>query len=391
MQLMLRRFSSLTILSIGTLLPGLASGRDGPSRYAVTKLGSLGGTSSSGNSLNDLGLAAGTSNLPGDTTQHATAWLGSLLFDLGTLGGPNSGILWPVKNDQGILSGIAETDRDQPLGESWSCSAFFPSRSGKICLGVVWEDGHPRALPTLGGDNGFATGTNNRRQTVGWAENTVRDPTCVGSQVLQFRATIWGPGKDQLVELPPLPRDTVSAATAINDGGQVVGISGICDRAVGRFSAAHAVLWDRGVAVDLGTLGGVAWNTPMAINESGVVVGFGNVSAADGGAFKAHAFLWTRQNGIRDLGTLPGDSLSEALGINGHGQVVGLSCTAGFASCRGFLWEDDVMTDLNSLVDPAFGEQIVVAGDIDDRGRITGQSFDATTNVSSAFLAVPHR
>ena len=171
----------------------------------------------------------------------------------------------------------------------------------------------------------------------------------------------------------------------------MVGISGICDRAVGRFSAAHAVLWDRGVAVDLGTLGGVAWNTPMAINESGVVVGFGNVSAADGGAFKAHAFLWTRQNGIRDLGTLPGDSLSEALGINGHGQVVGLSCTAGFASCRGFLWEDDVMTDLNSLVDPAFGEQIVVAGDIDDRGRITGQSFDATTNVSSAFLAVPHR
>ena len=82
MQLMLRRFSSLTVLSIGTLLPGLASGRDGPSRYAVTKLGSLGGTSSSGNSLNDLGLAAGTSNLPGDTTQHATAWLGSLLFDL---------------------------------------------------------------------------------------------------------------------------------------------------------------------------------------------------------------------------------------------------------------------------------------------------------------------
>ena len=33
-------------------------------------------------------------------------------------------------------------------------------------------------LPTLGGTHGFATGTNNLGQTVGWAENTVLDPTC---------------------------------------------------------------------------------------------------------------------------------------------------------------------------------------------------------------------
>jgi len=85
------------------------------------------------------------------------------------------------------------------------------------------------------GNNGFATGTNNRRQTVGWAENTVRDPTCNAAQVLQFRAAVWGPERDQIRELPPLPGDTVTAATAINDRGQVVGISGICANAVGQF------------------------------------------------------------------------------------------------------------------------------------------------------------
>ena len=64
--------------------------------------------------------------------------------------------------------------------------------TGYQCLGFVWEDGVMRPLPTLGGTNGFATGANNKGQIVGWAENTVHDPTCVAPQVLQFRAVVWG-------------------------------------------------------------------------------------------------------------------------------------------------------------------------------------------------------
>src|SRR6266478_4061042 len=150
-------------------------------------------------------------------------------IDLGTLGGPNSGVIRPVKNDRGMISGIAETDGADPLGERWSCSAFFPSRAGKTCRGVVWERGAIRALPTLGGSNGFATGSNNRRQVVGWTETTLHDPTCVPPQVLQFRPVIWGPGRDQIEMLPSLPGDSVGSATAINDRSQVVGISGICE------------------------------------------------------------------------------------------------------------------------------------------------------------------
>jgi probable HAF family extracellular repeat protein len=180
----------------------------------------------------------------------------------------------------------------------------------------------------------------------------------------------------------------VSAATEINDQGQVVGISGICADAVGGYSAAHAVLWENGEPIDLGNLGGVAWNTPMAINHEGEVVGFANLPDGDPGAFNAHAFLWTAGDGMQDLGTLPGDAFSEGLGINDRGQVVGLSCTAGFGSCRAFLWENGVMTDLNQLA-PGYAGQFVFANDINDAGEIAGQAVDAETGDAVAFRATP--
>ena len=380
------------------LLAGAGQGSDQPAatrgahvRYRVTHLASLGGPSSLGDSNNDRGWVAGRSNLAGNQTRHATLWRSGSLLDLGTLGGPNSSIVWPVKNVRGILTGIAQTAEPDPLNEAWSCSAFFPAATGRgvRCLGFVWQDGVMRALPTLGGTHGFATGSNNRGQIVGWAENTVHDPTCVPPQVLQFRAVMWGPGPGQIRELPPLPGDTVSAATALNDRGQVAGISGICDDAVGKFSAIHAVLWENGVPRDLGNIGGLAWNTSMAINLQGDVAGFGNVSLPPDGAFDAHAFLWTRQGGIRDLGTLPlpGHVFSQAYGINVWRQVVGRSCDADF-NCRAFLWQNGEMTELQQLV-PGYPGTLTIAGDIDDLGRISGQARDPVSGALVAFVATP--
>jgi probable HAF family extracellular repeat protein len=376
------------VLPLPLLAMGATAARaDRSALYHVRHLGSLGGTTSAGNSINDRAWIAGASNLPGDQTTHATLWRDGATIDLGTLGGPNSAVLWPVKNEAGIIVGVAETAELDPLEEAWSCSFFFPSATGHVCLGFVWRDGAMESLPTLGGNNGFATGVNNRGQVVGWAENTVHDPTCNEPQELQFRAVVWDTHRDQIQELPPLPGDTVSAATAINDRGQVVGISGICDNAVGRFSAAHAVLWSEGSAVNLGELGGEAWNTPMAINHRGEVVGFANLPGGDPGAFNAHAFLWTEADGMRDLGTLPGDAISQALGINGRGQVVGLSC--GGSGCSAFLWENGVMTDLNTLVDLGSAGHLVFANDINDAGGITGQAIDPDTDDAVAFVAAP--
>lgn len=364
------------------------------SSFDIEKLPSLGGTRSSGNSINEHDWIAGYSNLPGGQSRHATLWRDGTIADLGTLGGPNSNVVWPGLNNRDMIAGIAETAAIDTLGESWSCAAFFPSVTAPgtprhVCRGFVWDDGVMTALPTLGGENGFATGVNNRGQVVGWAETKVHDPTCNKPQVLQFRAVMWEPKEREVTQLHPLLGDSTSAATAINEKGQVIGISGKCDVAVGEFSAAHAVLWEHGHVKNIGNLGGVAWNTPMAINGAGDVVGFSDPSGDADGSYNARAFLWTKKHGIQDLGTLPGDQTSQALGINARRQVVGTSC--GAIACRAFIWQDGVMQNLNKLAGAGFADSLASAQYINDAGKITGRVVDHNTRMSFAFVATPAR
>lgn len=357
----------------------------GTPRYHVFTLPSLGGTRSFGNSLNDVGWAVGQSYGPGNASSQAVLWFFGFKLPLGTLGGPNSAVLWPVKNIIGVISGIAETNEDDPYGEDWSCSAFFPTSTGKVCRGFVWERGHMRELPTFGGTHGFATGTNNFGQTVGWAENRVEDDTCNAPQRFQFRAALWD-RDGRIHELPPLATDRTSAATALNDRGQVVGISGACSNAVGEYSAAHAVLWEHGVPRDLGDLGGKAWNTPMAINQQGVVVGFANAPDTEPeNDFNVRAFRWTAATGIEPLGSLGDGETSQALGVNEAGRIVGVSCGA---RCRAFIHEGGQMRNLNDFVTLPEGDYLRIAGDINNFGMITGQ-YARASGERVAFVAIP--
>jgi probable HAF family extracellular repeat protein len=367
-----------------------------PIPYRVTDLRSLGGTSSRGNSINDLGLVTGFSAPSGTSPRHAAAWLFGSVFDLKTLGGPNSDVPWPVKNNLGIVSGIAQTATPEPNGEHWSCGYFFggPDAFTYTCHAVVWQWGRIRDLPLLpGGKNSFATGTNDFAQTVGWSENGVHDPTCdpLSHQVLQFRAVVWGPGNGQPRQLPLIPGDTSSAATAINDAGQVVGISGTCDQAVGRYSAKHAVLWDRGSVTDLGNIGAHLWNTPMAINQRGDIVGFAGTDDSDVAGDFTHAFVKLRGQPMIDIGTLPADDThptadtsSTATAINASRQVVGYSC--GDSGCRPFLWENGTM---HPIVAPGYPNVLELGMDINDFGVITGRALNPATNERVAFVARP--
>ena len=363
-------------------------------QYNIFNLDSLGGTNSRGNSINNKGLIAGYSNLPGDQSRHATLWQSGSIFDLGTLGGPNSSITWNVKNNRGLAVGISQTSTPEPLGEAWSSAAFYPgpNNAGFINLGFVWQNGVMRALPTLGGDNGFATSANNHGQVVGWAENTCHDPTCVPPQVLQFRPVVWGPAPNQIAEFPLIDGDTSGAATAINDRGQAVGISGICDQAVGRYTAMHAVLWENDGVTDIGNFGADFWNTPTAINEHGDIVGFAGTPGDPDGNF-LRGFIWTRQGGIKPLDPLPNRTpahvYSEADGVNLKRQVVGTSCDADFVDCRAVVWDQDgVATDLNDLKPASYTARLDSGKDINSRGEITGRATD-DTGLRTTYKAVP--
>lgn len=375
-----------------------AAAADAQTHYRVANLGNLSGSSSSGNTLNNLGWAMGSANLAGNTTEHATVWIYGIKSDLGTLGGPNSDIQWPVKNDRGLIAGWSETADLNPLNESWSCTAFTPTGNptGHICLGFVWQWGVMTALPTLGGYNGFAAGANNRGQIAGWAETTYRDPTCdQKNQFLQFEPVLYGPGAGEIHQLPTYSGDPDGAATAVNDAGDIVGISGTCDDAVGAFSAKHALLWHEGRVIDLGNLGGQGWNTPMAINKHGDIVGFSDLPGdVKNGVLTPnfHAFLWTKETGrMVDIGVLPGDNSSEALDINDRGQIVGIS----IPSLHAFIYENGKMTDLNSLIPSDSPLLLVEGGGINDRGEITGQACVIADgncplgNNTPAYLAIP--
>jgi probable HAF family extracellular repeat protein len=386
-------------ITLAAIAPGTLYGQNQQQEplphYKIVNLGMpLGGTSSGGNSINDLAWISGSANLAGNTAQHAYLWANGFKADLGTFGGPNSLVSFPVKNNRGDIVGYAENPTTDPLGEN-----FCQFGTGLECRAFLWRAGQLIQLPTLGGNNGRAAGENNLGQIVGWTENNVEDSTCVHPvQFLQFEAVIWGPGKDQIQQLPPLPGDSDTAAVAINDKGQAVGISGQCDIAFGELSAEHSVLWENGQAIQLPTLGGVAWNTPDAINNHGEVVGFSDLPGDSPANPNFHAFLWTSSSGITDLGTLPQDgpnAVSEATSVNERGQIVGQSCATGFANCHAVLWQNGRIVDMNTLIPAGSPFQLLYAGDINDSGEITGQAcvlIDGACTSNSAtpaFLAIP--
>jgi len=305
-----------------------------------------------------------------------------LRFDLGTLGGPNSQVNWPVKNTRGQIVGNAETAAPDPYNEN-----FCRFGTGNICLGFYWQGGVMYSLPTLGGNNGYAAGNNNRFKIVGWGETTKHDSTCLTGHTLQYEAVMWGPEPGQIQELPPLKGDPDGAAVGINDNDQVVGISGPCGDDDG-LGARHAVLWENGQPTDMGGLGGIYFNTGVAINDKGVAVGFADRKGDQNGNVNFHAFIWTKSGGMHDLGTLPGDYFSEATGINEAGQIVGESCDQNF-NCTAVMWQDGKIIDLNALI-PAYSPlYLIYANDINNCGEIAGQAYDSSTNESPAYEVIP--
>jgi len=117
--------------------------------------------------------------------------------------------------------------------------------------------------------------------------------------------------------------------------------------------------------------------------QAHAVVGHSELS--DDTAF--HAFLWTEEDHMRDLGTLSGDIASLALNINDGGQIVGASLDAKFQP-RAYIWENGVMTDLNTVTNGKSGLYLLLANSVNEVGEIAGLSL-ASDFTLHGFLAIP--
>jgi probable HAF family extracellular repeat protein len=297
-------------------------------------------------------------------------------IDLGTLGGPNSWINYNGINDPGDAVGLAETSVPDPNGED-----ICGFGTHLTCRPFLWRNGLMSALPTLGGNNGQASAINNSKQIVGYAENGIVDTTCPANTTNNriVLPVLWKKGNAQA--LPTVGGDPDGAAFGINNQGQAAGYSGTCT------SANHAILWKNGTATALPDLGVPGASVGIAINDQGQVIG--QVASADGTTY--YGALW-RNGAITSLGTLPGDFTSFAEGINSKGQVVGSTQNSSFAWSHAFIWQHGVMTDLNTLFPASSNLYATMANSINEWGQISGMATVLSGPDKGAvheFLATP--
>jgi probable HAF family extracellular repeat protein len=301
-----------------------------------------------------------------------------LYLPLGTLGGPNSSINWNGINDPGEAVGMSETSVSDPDGED-----ICGFGTHLICLPFLWHNGVMSALPTVGGNNGQASAINNKGQVVGYAENGVVDSTCPPG-IINNRVdlpVLWDKGKAQA--LPTVDHDPDGVAFGINNQGQAVGYSGTCTAAI------HGVMWENGSATelqDLGEPGAIAFE----INSHGQIVG--EAVNSDGTTLAA---LWQNNTVTALGGLLPGDISSFATSINNRGQVVGSSFNSneGSSWSHGLLWQNGVMTDLNTVFPASSHLYVISASNINDSGQIAGMAMymagPHAGKIVHAFLATP--
>ena len=378
---------SFRVAGLGLAFAVLTGSAWAQERYNVFDLGVVGNPPAGPYIIRNNGLISGAAATPDGSSMHAVLWYKGWKIDIGTpgLGGQNSAAFGV--NEFGQTVGQAETSR--PNAEDFCGFNAYGFASSTACRPFLWQDGVMTKLPTMGGHNGFANSINNRGVVAGIAETDATDPTS-GCPVHQFEPVVWERGR--IHSLPPYSGDSDGVAAQVNDKGQVVGASGTC----GSFNPNtglylvenHALLWENGVATDLGNLGGeggLAGNHACALNNHGQVVGHSDLP--NDASF--HGFLWTRETGMKDLGTLSGDFASLALGINDGGVVVGASIGPAFSTFRAVLWEKGTVTDLNTLVDANPKNLYLVQGEsINSRGEIIGLAVDGAA-LPHGFLAIP--
>jgi probable HAF family extracellular repeat protein len=263
-------------------------------------------------------------------------------------------------------------------------------------------------LGTAGGPNSYVQDVtnpvNNERTVVGIADTALPDPFdpfCI-YDCFVVHAFQWQRGV--LTDLGALTPGGSSLPNGINAAGMVAGFSetGAVDPTFEFPPEFHAVVWNLGQIIDLGTFGGTL-SYANAINDRGQVVGFalngesdsfintssdfdGNCGTGDVPS-QMRAFVWQEGRGLRDLGTLGGPD-SCAKFINERGQIAGHSFTSytpngntGIPTFEPFIWTNGTMTGLGTL-----GGTEGHASGINNRGQVAGSSKLAGDETQHAFF-----
>jgi probable HAF family extracellular repeat protein len=325
----------------------------------LTDLGALPGVNSScANHISGDSLIAGASQngaldpITGWPEVQAVLWKHGRLINIGTLGGNES--YANSVNNRGQVVGLATNATPDPFGIGF----------GQQARAFLWEHGHMHDLGTLGGPDAFAIDINDQEQVLGYSFiNSTPDAT---TGIPTGDGFLWEDGK--MIDIPDPLGGTQVSPFYLSNKGEVVGSVDL----PGDIPGQEPFLWSNGVFTDLGTLGG-AFGYARKINDAGQIIGdatFAGAVPVNGLLTLDHAVIW--QSGEKvDLGTVGSDACSQGFDINSQGQAVGWSGACDQSVLRAALWEKGgPMVDLNTLISSDTGIYVFFAVNINDRGEI---------------------
>lgn len=348
-------WSSLAMLALGSAAHAQF--------YAVTHLGTLGGTNGMAYSINNHEQIVGTAQTAMGN-YHAFMFEGGRLMDLGTLGGSNS---WGYGlNDSGWMVGASDM-------ATTNMHAF-------LCTNALMMNPTMMDLGTLGGSNSAAWMVNMHGEMAGWAAMTN------GSHHAFFMTNSMFGGMMDL----GTAGGTNSEAYCINSNRMVVGYAMMSNGSMQPIMSTNSMLGSASMMTmgmgGMGASGGQAW----FVNDMGQTAGQAQMPGGNHHAFASDSGNMMGGGMNVDLGTLGGTN-SVAYCINNAGTVVGMAeLTNGVH--HAFMVTNALggmvrMMDLNGLVPTNSGWEMMEARGINASGQIIGWGmFAGHTN---AFLMTP--
>jgi probable HAF family extracellular repeat protein len=283
-------------------------------------------------SINNHGRVIGSAALANDEIR-AFWWQGGTLQFLPDL----------PKHGSGIVEDI--NDKNQIVGHSYPF--------GQTSRAILWNNGKPISLGTLGGRSSRALSINNQGQITGFSE------TKSGVE----HAFLWQNGR--MIDLGTLGGEN-SQGRSINNKGQIVGF------AQGKDGYAQAFIWSEGKMEALRKPKGSLSAGAVSINDKGQVVG--TAAGAKGGQ---RAYLWKGQEDPKLIGSSKYGN-SAPVSINNNGDILIMADTAEVAGewrlpvSRPFLHSGNKLYAVNKLVNLKPNSPITKVFSINDSAQIVG-------------------